>query len=296
LIAIYFVRRLPRIGPLTAAGIGLQGVRVGVIHLGSLLVIALLSRIAGEDGHLGVPSTMFYGTVTLGIALLVAWIVALPGLLPSRVEHYRVMVAGPVKAVLLLAVASCAATLLLVLVLAVTASTRDTGPFSSVLGQSGLGSGSLADEWRGLITLLIAFLPTVAGWALLVGMGVPMSATGVRESTSILDLVDRDPAFLLWPLATIALLVLAGWYSARQSPTASNGRPVGWWLAAVLPTAMFVLALTASIRTDAGVRAASFGFDLLFVLLLGGLYGIGVGMLGTMLVPRQAPMRVGPRG
>jgi hypothetical protein len=147
--------------------------------------------------------------------------------------------------------------------------------------------------WRPLISTLLLFLPTVAGWSVLYGMGVPLTfgSGNNSESVSILDLIDTDDRFWLWPVAVIALLIVTGIYSARRSPIAPNGRPIGWWLAAVLPAALFVLSLSASLSANSsGFERASIGFDLLFVLLLGAVYGIGAGMLGTFLVPRRPPM------
>ncbi len=290
LIAIYFLRRLRQSRPITAVGVGLQAGRLGTVHLGAMLLVALLSHISSDEtGSADIISTVFFGTITLAIALLVAWVISLPNLLPGRVEYYRGLIAGPMKAVLFLIVTSCAATIGLVLLLVLTDSVGELGPFSAVL--RGLNNGGdLGDLWRPLISLILMFLPTVAGWAVLFGIGVPLTATGATQSASILDAIDQDARFWLWPVAVIALLVVTGIYSARQSPIAHNGRPIGWWLGAVLPVALFVLALSASISSSFGGRDASVGFDLLFVILLGGVFGLGAGMLGTVLVPRRPPM------
>jgi hypothetical protein len=264
---------------------------LAAVHFGALILVAALSRIEGE----GLPRadlfpTVFWGTVTLAIALFVAWLVGLPGRLPGRAEHYRELLVGPVKSILFLIVISCAAALGFVVLLIMTESTGSTGPLASVLLQSGVGSGPLEEVWRPLVFAVLLYLPTIAGWSLLLGMGVPSESggRGRDESVSILDLTDGNDLLWLWPLAAIALLVATGYYSARKSPLAANGRPVGWWLTAVLPVALLVLALTASISLDGPDTESSLGFDLVFVILLGAVYGILVGMLGSVLVQRRS--------
>jgi hypothetical protein len=292
LIAIYFLRRLRQTGPMTAAGAGLQAGRLASVHLGAMLLVALLSHISGDDAaHADVMSTMFAGTITLAIALFVAWVIALPNLLPGRVEYYRGLIAGPTRAVLFLIVASCVATIGLLLLFVLTDSLDDLGPFTTVMRNVHNGV-DLAHVWRPLVGLILMFLPTVAGWAVLFGMGVPLTATGAK-SASILDAIDHDARFWLWPAVVMALLVLTGIYSARRSPIAHNGRPVGWWLGAVLPVALFVFALSATVSSSYAGQDAWVGFDMLFVILLGGVYGLGAGMLGTVLVPRQPPAAPG---
>jgi hypothetical protein len=120
LIAIFFLRRQRINGPITRAGLGLQAGRLAVVHLGGLLLVALLSyvgpsRSGDEFGLSGgvradVISTMLYGTVTLAIAILVVLIITVPGIFPGRIEYYRALVAGPLKAVLFLIIMTCVAT------------------------------------------------------------------------------------------------------------------------------------------------------------------------------------------
>jgi hypothetical protein len=285
-MAIFFLRRLRTQGPVTLPALGLQAGRLAVIHAGVLLVVALLSYIGGGEFGMraDVITTLFFGTVTLGIALFVAVFLGVPNLVPGKVEHYRSLLAGPVRATLFLTVTACAAFGLAFIVLAL------------IEGDV----GEPVDFIRSLLALILLMLPNVAGFGTLLGMGVPINLGGsgfgaeLDESYTILDIVDQDPQFWLIPIIALGLLVATGWYSARHSPVAANGRPVGWWLAAVLPVALFVLALSVSMSAGFGagdLGGVGFGgdFDLLFVLLLGGVYGIGVGMLGTVMVPRRPP-------
>jgi len=294
LLAFAFLRRLRRGGPLTRAGYGLQVGRVAVIHVGALAVIALLSRLgdAGPfvvDSSVDVASTMFYGAATLGIALFTVTVLGLPGLFPGRVEHYRGLIAGPVRAMLFLTVASSVVTFVLVLVL------MADDPGGNRLGIAVPSTENVGDLVRQIITLVVLVLPNLAGYVLLFGMGVPLHVgvslgdLGGEESRTILDAAGDDG--LYWVMAGIALvlLVATGWYSARHSPVTATGKRVGWWLAAVMPVALFVLALGLDTSASAGGFGGGGGFDLFFVILLGAVYGIGVGMLGTVLVRRREP-------
>jgi hypothetical protein len=286
-MAFFFVRRLRARGAVTLPALGLQAGRLGVVHAGALLVVALLSYIGGGRFAVraDVITTLFFGTLTLAIALFVAAFIALPNLVPGKVEHYRTLLAGPVRATLFLTVTACAAFGVAFVILAVIDGELTDRPVDFV---------------RGVLALILLMLPNVAGFGMLLGMGVPITigasgfGTEVDESFTILDAVDGAPQMWIVPVIALGLLVATGWYSARHSPTAANGRPVGWWLAAVLPVALFVLALNVSMSGalgSSGLGEFSFGgdFDLLFVLLLGGVYGIGAGMLGTVMVPRRAP-------
>jgi hypothetical protein len=291
LIGIVFVRRLRKAGTPTAAGAGLQAGRLALMHGGAMILVGVLSRIEGDDQpRAEIFPTMLWGTVTLAIALFVAWAVGLAGLLPSRAEHYRNMVAGPIKSILFLIVISSAATVPFLVLLIWTGTTAETGPLATVVQLSGVGPGELGDVWRDLVFSILLFLPTIAGWSLLLGMGVPSRAGGLgsNESVNILDLTDQNDMLWLWPLGVIALLVATGYYSARKSPLAANGRPVGWWLTAVLPVALVVLALSATITVEGGAVENSLGFDVLLVIALGALYGLAVGMLGSALVSRRS--------
>jgi hypothetical protein len=287
-MAFFFLRRLRTQGPVTLPALGLQAGRLAAVHAGALLVIALLSFVgAGDFGmKADVITTLIFGTVTLAIALFVATLLGLPNLAPGKVEQYRTLLAGPVRATLFLTVAACAAFGVAFILLAV------------------IDGGDLTDDpvafIRSVLALILLMLPNVAGFGTLLGLGVPLSIGGsgfgsaVEESVTILDAVDGEPMLWIVPIIALGLLVATGWYSARHSPIAANGRPVGWWLAAVLPVALFVLALSVSVSGGfggAGLGGLSFGgdFDLFFVLLLGAVYGIGAGMLGTLLVPRRPP-------
>jgi hypothetical protein len=313
LLAYFFLRRLRQTSSVNPKDFGLQVARVAVIHVGALLIVSLLSMIGDTpDGFTGGDriepfSAMFFGTVTLAIALLVAVVVGLPGLFPAQLEYWRGLLAGPVKATLFLTVAASALTFvgLVILELVNYSDRREAAEFFG-------GSYGIDDLLREVVLLAILLVPNVAGFALLFGMGVPLNVTanasgfgdsaGSTNSVSILDVTDADAKWWLWPLIVVALLVATGWYSARKSPIAANGRPVGWWLSAVLPLALFVLALSLGLGGAFGATGAvddvpvnvsagaEVGPDLLFTLLLGGVYGIAVGMLGSVMVPRRPVM------
>jgi hypothetical protein len=156
------------------------------------------------------------------------------------------------------------------------------------------GQAETGPLWRAMIASVVLLLPNLAGAGLLFGMGVPATgsiggsfgiygdSTGV--SVSILDVIDRDQRFWIWPLVTLVLLALTGVSSARRSP--------GHWLALVLPVALFVLALNVSAGwsgTGAGFGlGGSAGFDYLLTIVLGAVYGFLAGLLGAALTRRRA--------
>ncbi len=290
LIAFYFLRRLRRAGPTTRATYGLQLARVGVVHAGALLLVAALSDLS--DGvSANIVDTVFYGMVTLGIALFVTTLVGLPGLFPGKVEYYRGMLAGPFRSILFLIIASSAATFVTILILSF--GFADEAPNFYGVGNVVPNDSDPGEVIRGLVAILFV-LPNLAGFALLFGMGVPLKAsasmysTGGKKSFSILDAADNEPTLWLWPVVVIVLLVVTGYYSARRSPVAANGRPVGWWLAVVLPVALLTLAVGVNISASAGVGSTNVGFDVLFVILLGAVLGLLAGMLGSVMVPKRA--------
>jgi len=294
-LAAVFLRRLRRSGPVTGPVLGLQAVRVAAVHAALLLAVALVSTVGSDDqptvlgGEVDVASALFFGTVTLAIALGVAALIGLPGVIPGRVEHYRQLLAGPMRAVLFLVVVASAVTLAAV----------------AWLLFADRGSSTTGDILKALAAMVLLSLPNAAGFALLFGMGVPLRA-GVTLSvvpgdaggtTTILDVTGQDYRYWLWPALAVALLLWTGVLSARWSPPAASGRPVGWWLAAVLPVALAVVSVstTVSASLNGGVSGfgsfgfdANVGFDLLFVLLLGAGYGLVAGMLGAAMVRRRS--------
>jgi U5 snRNP spliceosome subunit len=281
-----FVRRLNRsFGVPSPLQIGLQALRVGVVLSGALLLVALLGRMGETElFKVDVFSTIFFGLITLALTLGIAAVLGLPSLFPGRAAHYRALIFGPLRASLILAVIASVATAVILIVI--------------LLVQLG---DTFIDPWRVVPTLLL-LAPNVAGYALLLGMGVPLNGTtetltgGTSSSTSILDLTDTDARYWLWPLVVIALLVLTGIISARRSPIGPNGRPIGYWLAAVLPVALLIYAMLVPVRTGAGLGFLSFRgsmeFDPLLTLLLGAAFGLGTGYLGSVFVSRQTPAPV----
>jgi hypothetical protein len=297
-LAVLFARRLRRRGPLTATEVALQAGRVGVVMLGALFVVALLSRVRSSSGvttRVDVISTMFFGLLTLSIALAVATILMLPNVWPPRVEHYRALLFGPVRAVLVLMTLTGTVALVGILIWMIS--------WSSSVGDTGTGP-----FWRTMIASILLLLPNLAAAGLLFGMGVPATGTiggtfgiygeSADASMSILDLIDRDQRFWIWPVATAVLLAITGVSAARRSPARPNGRPAAHWLAVVLPVALFVLAL--SLSADGSGAAAGFGlggsagFDYLLTLVVGAVYGLLAGLFGAALTRRRPYAGIGP--
>ena len=292
LIGGLFVRRFNRgTGVPSPLQIGLQALRVGVVLSGALLVVAILGRMGGNEFS-SAPSadiftTIFFGLITLAVALALAGTLGLPSLFPGRSGHYRALIFGPLRASLILTVIASALTFVILLVVV----------FSSEYSQFG-------KTWRIIPTLLLV-APNIAGYALLFGMGVPVRTSSVfsdSSSSTILDLTDNDARYWLWPIVVLGLLLLTGVISARRSPIGPNGRPIGYWLAAVLPVVLLIYGMVVRVGTGFGFLSFSGSVDLFFAILLGAVFGLVAGYLGSMIaspstamaVPVAPPLTYGP--
>jgi hypothetical protein len=287
LIMVIFVRRLRRHTPATALESGLQAGRLAVVLAGGLLIVSILSRAGtGAPERADIVSTMFYGVVTLAIALVPTAILALPNILPPRLEQYRVRVAGPMRAILVLTMTTCMATLIVLLLYALS-------------WASDIGEGGQIGFWRAVFASLLLVLPNAAGAALLFGIGVPatgaFSATfGIRypsnaHSVSILDAVGQDGRFLIWPAVIAVLMIGAGMASARRSPAGPAGRPMIVWFAGVLMLGLFVLSLNLSASIGAGgalFLSGAAGFDYLLTIVFGAIAGLLCGLVSSALTRR----------
>jgi hypothetical protein len=189
LLAWLVLRRLRRGGAASTAGIaGLQGLRVALVHGAALVGVALLSGVGGSPtGHrvpfgdrgadpsftwsAGVGSTLLNGMLTLAVALVVAAVLGLPGVF-SSFERLRAAIAGPVRSLVFLTIASCVVAMLAatVLVLVRGESLVDESLPFTVPIQPDLALPDLALALAGLLILV----PNLAAFALVVVLGVPL--------------------------------------------------------------------------------------------------------------------------
>jgi hypothetical protein len=296
LIAVLFVRRLRRRGTTTAMAVGLQACRLAVILAAGMLIVSLISRTGSGSSEVKVDafSAMFFGVVTLAIALVPAVVLGLPGVLPPRFEAYRLRVAGPVRGVLVLTATTCAATMIAVLLYTLS-------------WASDFGDGAeMGPFWRGIAAALLLMLPNLAGAGLLFGIGVPakgsmgmsfgLDSTSSSGTVSILDAVDTDGRFWIWPLVIAVLIVMAGVVAARRSPVGPGGRPMVLWFAAVMSISLFVLSLTLSASAGGSLFfSGSIGFDYLLTIVFGGIVGLLGGLAGAAFIRRTvAPAPTAP--
>jgi hypothetical protein len=149
-------------------------------------------------------------------------------------------------------------------------------------------------------------LPNLAGAGLLFGIGVPakgsmgmsfgLDSTSSSGTVSILDAVDTDGRFWIWPLVIAVLIVMAGVVAARRSPVGPGGRPMVLWFAAVMSISLFVLSLTLSASAGGSLFfSGSIGFDYLLTIVFGGIVGLLGGLAGAAFIRRTvAPAPTAP--
>lgn len=296
-IGFVFLRRLRASGVDRPVDVALQGVRTWLVFLGALFLVALVGRFspggAFGDGSspvqfgvtTGIAATLFWGSVFLGVTLLAAVAVRMPGTLPPRLRGWRdgaaPVAAGVVTTVMAFAVLAVIALLVGLVVLVV----RSGGP----------SGGTVV----GILVAILLLLPNLVLMALVLAVGVPVDASypgsvllgtdGSGSSPSVVDLIAAHPLFLLLPLAAALALVAGGVVTALHAPTPAAARRSGWQLGAGMALAFAFVVIITSISVQAGFAGvystSGVGVGFFTALFLGALWGAAAGWIGATLAP-----------
>jgi hypothetical protein len=311
LLGYVFVRRLRRSGAVTQAGAALQAVRIVVVGLGALIVVSLVGQLnqrstglAGLDvgGALDrrlapdIASTLAVGVVSLLIALFIAALLGLPGVLgrPGSAERAWTALAASLRGVLAAIVAACVLTLAF-LAIQTAFDVRDMGTAQAISSAENETAQALID------------LPNMAGGLFLISLGVPtkagvaVSLTGAdrfimygQEHVTVVDLIERQSRF--WFLLAGAAVVMAvGAFVATRNrpPTVDRARGVAWF-AGVFAATMFLSAFLIGIGATASPLIASltdrFGFNPFLVFVFSAFWALAGALAMLRVPPRIRPM------
>ncbi|HKD97244.1 MAG TPA: hypothetical protein VKB69_06515 [Micromonosporaceae bacterium] len=291
LIGWIFVRRLRRAGTPTFARAATQACRCLLVLLLELLAVALLSHVGtdieGEDVHADVVTTLFYGALTLAVFLAIASILGLRGIASARAERVRTVIAGPLRAVVVLFGLSMAASLIALLVLVAREMNADP-------------PADVASTWWSLAVSLALLLPNAAAIALPFGLGAPVNynlggggfgSDNFSRSATVLDLLDRDNIWWLWPVIAVLLMLLTGYLAGRWSPSTVNGRSMAPMLGVVFPAVLLVLAVVSSgdlggFTTVVPIEVSA-GLNIPLAIVFGAIWGLFAGLIGMAMVGRR---------
>lgn len=298
LIAVVFAHRIRRRGEVTPTALGFQAGRTVVMFIAALLAVAFVGRVSssgsnaeslGATMQVDVMSTVFFGVLTLAVALAVAVVIGAPGVVSARWERLRTAIAEPLRGTLITLAVACVLTLAGIVVV----SAAEISQMERADGGSG--------PWRIIAGTVLLALPNIAGATLLFGLGVPVTGdvsasllglNSARGSFSILTLTDEDQRFWLWPLAIIVLLIISGIASARRVPAGTHRSTAALWSGGVLGAMLFILSLSLS----AGAWASAFsvmgfggsvGFDSLLALVYGGVWGFVIAFATLWAAPQR---------
>lgn len=290
LIGLIYVRRLRRKGTPTFRAAAAQAGRCAVVMAVELVGIFLLTMVgtstAESSEHADIVTTLVFGLVSLAVTLTIAGFLGLSGILPAQVERVRAVIAGPLRGVIVMFLVANVLALIGVLVL---------------VGHniSGVSDAESGNAWRSIALLLILALPNMTTIALLLGMGVPISAniggsltdldgSSNSPSYSILDLTRHNQLFWLWPLVVALLLLLAGAIAGRRSPYTANGRSMAPMLGVVLPLVLLAFALASSGDVSGETSSPVAGhLNVGLTLGFGVLWGLVFGFIGMAFAARR---------
>jgi len=283
-----WARRLSRDGAATLGSAAAQAGRCVVVLVLELLAVVAASYAGPSAGGLSVHAdavtTVLTGSVALIAGLVVAGFLGLHGIADSRTEQVRALVAGPLRAVMVLLAAGMAVTFVTVLVAVGSNAPVDGGP-----------------RWPSILAYLAMTLPDITVMALLFGLDVPFTngfadlvpGLNVKRSTTVLDLVGHGGLTWLWPVAAVVLVLLAGYLAGRWSPFSARGRSLAPVLAVVFPAVMVMLLLSSGGAAGVGVSLPArlgIGLSVPLAIVITAGSGLVAGLLGSVLAGR-GPVR-----
>jgi hypothetical protein len=307
LLGFVFVRRLRRSGQPTPAAAALQAARVAVVALGLLIVASVLGQfnpertgLAGLDigGALDHPlrpdiaTTLAVGVVSVLIALAIAALVGLPGVL-GQAERVRTALAAGLRGVLASIVAACALTVVF-LAVQTAFDVRDEDPTVAVDIAENETAQTLTD------------LPNVAGGLFLLSLGVPTKAgvgvglTGAdpfiiygQETVTVVSLIEHERRFWFL-LVGAAVAVAVGAYVAtrHRPPTVDKARGVVWFVG-VFAVAMFLFVFLVGIGASASVAGdltERFGFNPFLAFVFSAFWAVAGALAMLRVPPRLRPI------